>query len=790
MREGMASKQSVVVLPPVTNPNLFPSPLHIRKKPRRATFYRRIIHKSLYKLQDEAVYGPLDDIITEITSDIWASPSEWNLDSTLRGLAEPLGKYFEGHNPLKAASTCTVSTVMPLPVSTVMPLSVSTVMPLPVSRIPSNQPLTIRKNRSSRSTASESSATYSIMAISRSSNGNEASDSSKVCANLTSPPTPWAQVDALSRPEPEPTSFNLTICPAQTPAQQALEEVQHAEEPKLAKRRSSRARLFPGGLTRLLRSSSDAKAAELPTCAEDCNSDGGNNSGLPSTDASNSDASISCMIKQVARGLPSPLGNRHDMDVIEAHEAPRMPLTLKTTINVLSEIKVFGPEQSQEFWASIEIEGVLHNRRILVDSNIDVVFVVDNGYYVSKDSLARALEAAAGGLHQLDRGDRVALYTTHCTHGSVASTVPDKLLPLRPVCSATEEIFRDLTLDIEKCGTQAWHPPRPTPPMSNVILAIAKSLDKELPKHERCHVIILSPVVDVLHTVSETLPNMYVHQINSAVLPFIRNEEHRETCCRNVFVSNWTHYQSIPGRIKQIILQARSECPVENIKDIHIDLRPKSGCEVLEIDGPTTMSTLRSGQAFCFLARLRVAPAQTQELCESPEDPLLQHSLEATNLRQEIYATKKLDAKLAHLVSVQIFYKSNLNPPGTWSYTEAPLVAVAKLGRLAPPHDLGLDVFKRRVFHNLKSLDNEAARKQAENLAMGIPDDRDDLKQVVHCMAKELHWHNTVLEYEALSRQKLPSCTGPIEIASAEHHGHIQAMLDALMDKRKGMAAI
>jgi hypothetical protein len=29
-----------------------------------------------------------------------------------------------------------------------------------------------------------------------------------------------------------------------------------------------------------------------------------------------------------------------------------------------------------------------------------------------------------------------------------------------------------------------------------------------------------------------------------------------------------------------------------------------------------------------------------------------------------------------------------------------------------------------------------------------------------------------------------------VEIASAEHHGHIQAMLDARMDKRKGMAVM
>lgn len=481
----------------------------------------------------------------------------------------------------------------------------------------------------------------------------------------------------------------------------------------------------------------------------------------------NSDANISSMIKQVACGLPSPLGSLRDVDAIKTHEAPQFPTSLKTTINVLSEVKVLGPNQSQEFWVSVEIEGAMHNRHKLVDSSIDVVFVVDNGYYVSKDSLTRALEAAAGGLHQLDRGDRVALYTTHCTHGSVASTVPDRLLPLRPVCPGTEELFRDLTSDIKECGTQAWHPPRPTPPMSNVILAIAKSLENESPKHERCHVILLSPVFDVLHTVSDTFPNIHIHQINPAVLPFIPNEEHKEmfcheTCCKNVFFGNFTHYQSVPGRIKQIVLQARSEGPIGSIKDIHVDLQPKGGCEVLEIDGPTSMNTLRSGHVSCFFTRLRVAPAQTQELRESTKDPIVQHSLDATNLRQELYVAERLDAKLAHLLSVQVFYKSTLNPPGTWSYIEAPLIAVAKLGRLAPPHDLSLEVFKRRVFHVLNISDNEAAKKQVENLAMEIPDDREDLKQVIHCMAKEIHWHNAVLEYEASSRQKLPSCIGPI----------------------------
>ena len=48
-----------------------PPPLHIQKKPRRATFRRRIFHKpTCHRPNEQRVYGPLDDIIDEIRSNI------------------------------------------------------------------------------------------------------------------------------------------------------------------------------------------------------------------------------------------------------------------------------------------------------------------------------------------------------------------------------------------------------------------------------------------------------------------------------------------------------------------------------------------------------------------------------------------------------------------------------------------------------------------------------------------------------------------------------------------------
>ena len=386
---------------------------------------------------------------------------------------------------------------------------------------------------------------------------------------------------------------------------------------------------------------------------------------------------------------------------------------------------------------------------------------------MSKDCLSHALQTATGALQQLDRGDRVALYTTHCTHGSVASTVPDRLLPLRYVSSATEDLFRNLTLDITKYGTQAWTPPRPTPAMTDVILAIAKSLGKDSLEQGRCHMILLSPIFDALHTVSDTFPDLRIHQINPASLPYIPNEEHRqmvctETCCKNVFVSNWTNYQSVPSCIKQVILQARSGLPIGHITDVHVDLRPRSGCEVLEIQGSTTMSVLRPGQAFGFLVHIRVSPSKTEDLGITSKDPLLDHSLDVTNLRHELRIAEKLGAKLTNVLSVQVFHKNSLNAAGTWSYTEAPLVLTKELGGLARPHDRTVDVYRRRVFYTLNKVNSSSAKKEVDKLALIAYGEREDMQQVIQSMAKEVHWYHAVLEYETASRQKLPLCTGSI----------------------------
>jgi hypothetical protein len=128
---------------------LFPAPLHIRRKSRKLIF-RRLAQRKITHARpgDNRQHGPLDDIIDEISSDIWGSTQENNLDSV-----------FEWQ----------------LGLGTAFPWSVA---PLPVSRIPSNQPLSVRKTRysNSNSRSTESGSTVSEAMVSFRSRSSSKSD--------------------------------------------------------------------------------------------------------------------------------------------------------------------------------------------------------------------------------------------------------------------------------------------------------------------------------------------------------------------------------------------------------------------------------------------------------------------------------------------------------------------------------------------------------------------------------------------------------------------------------------
>lgn len=112
---------------------LFPAPLHIRKKSRRLSRLR-LAQRKPTRGHACPPCGPLDDIIDEITGDIWHSL--------------PYG-------------VCDWTTAF----ADKFPWAVT---PLPLSRVPSQQPLAVRKTRTSNSNtrSTTSSATFSDIMVS------------------------------------------------------------------------------------------------------------------------------------------------------------------------------------------------------------------------------------------------------------------------------------------------------------------------------------------------------------------------------------------------------------------------------------------------------------------------------------------------------------------------------------------------------------------------------------------------------------------------------------------------
>jgi hypothetical protein len=225
----MASPQNLVVLSPQVD--LYPSPLHVSKKSRRTTLCRRLLRKSSYQSHCRSVYGPLDDIIDEITGNIWGTTFDFSSGFSRVGSESASEVLLTWQYPLKAPSTCTVT-------------------PLPVSRIPSDHPLTIRKNRKSRSTASGSSAGYPMPSSRESSRTTSApADGPLVSSSAVDSSLPWPSFDESSHTPISETSSTVSIlCTDYTLAQKTLEGIQHGDSDK---QRTSRLRRFASSFTRL-----------------------------------------------------------------------------------------------------------------------------------------------------------------------------------------------------------------------------------------------------------------------------------------------------------------------------------------------------------------------------------------------------------------------------------------------------------------------------------------------------------------------------------------------------------
>lgn len=329
--------------------------------------------------------------------------------------------------------------------------------------------------------------------------------------------------------------------------------------------------------------------------------------------------------------------------------------------------------------------------------------------------------------------------------------------------------------------------------MTDVVLAVAKSLAAHDLKEGRTHLILLSPAAYVLHDVSKSFPDLFIHRINPAVLPYRREPEPQDTvcfdsCCRNVFVSNWTSYQSVPSRVKRILKNARSKAPVGELSDISIDIRTRDGCELIESSGSREVAHMRLGQVHTFFVRIRVNRNKAQSVELNSANPVFNSSLDVKGLRQECQNAIAVGATKVHILDVQLYHRNSIHAVDCWNYTETPLTLIRDMGGLAPPVDTALEVYKRESFYHFAQLTTDQARVEADSFLTITRVQEEMAKTVLDRIAKEIKCHVAIRKYERDYRQKLPLCPGPTDIEAS--HEWLLELWSKKKNKRNGIAGV
>jgi len=346
-------------------------------------------------------------------------------------------------------------------------------------------------------------------------------------------------------------------------------------------------------------------------------------------------------------------------------------------------------------------------------------------------------------------------------------------------------------MSIKHHGTQKWSPPRPNPSIKDVLIAVAKSLEPRKPKEGNTHFILLSPAVSNIHGIAKTNPGLYLHQINPAVIPIhcYQNPELamcNEECCARFSAHNSAHYESIPSLIKQIIGYARSEPPVDEATNFHLDIRPRFGCRVVKIEGTTDIRRLRPGQVHTFFVYIRVDRLQTKEIDLDKNDPLMQNYLDQNNRRQDLLNAKAMGASKVHLLAVQVLHQSSLDGElggGAWRYSEAHFLVFKDLGNLYCPPDVSADLYKRFFFYMMSRLATSEAVTAMKQLESQVETMTMTLQKNVERLKKEINYHMEVVDYEHSSRKNLSYCHNPIHVP--DPHEWVVARWNATREKEQ-----
>ena len=330
--------------------------------------------------------------------------------------------------------------------------------------------------------------------------------------------------------------------------------------------------------------------------------------------------------------------------------------------------------------------------------------------------------------------------------------------------------------------------------MAEVILSIVKSLEDKNLKSHRTHILLLSPAAHVLHDVSKSHPDLFVHQISPATIPHRQRADTSDVecnaeCCKNVSISNWNHFESITSRTKRILKNARSVTPTGQISRVAIDVRARGGCEIIRCSGSKDLAALRLGQVHTVFMKIRTSRSATTEVDLFSSDPVFNSSLDVKDLRQQLQNAVAVGAVKAHLLDVQVYHQNNLHEMDCWNYTETPLLIITKLGGLAPPLSTAHEVHKRRLFHEFTHFDEESAQREAEATLSALGYDQEPLSKLLRRICREVDHHQQVSVYEQEFRQKLPICPGPIVVETSPHEWLVD-LWNKRKTKRQGIAMV
>jgi len=403
---------------------------------------------------------------------------------------------------------------------------------------------------------------------------------------------------------------------------------------------------------------------------------------------------------------------------------------------------------------------------------------------VSEACFSRARGAALRALKQLRLGDRVALFTTHCTHANNATKEPDLLVPLYYMCSDTEKIFRTHIEATKRFGTQGFNSSRPIPTMPNTISAIMQYLRRNEPGLRTCHFILLSPKLDDLHSVSIEHPEIHLYYVNPASLPNTRGNGRlvqvcNKNCCKNVLISNWLHFQSLTERIHQIIRYARSNEAQGYIQDVVVNVSPSKGCEILEYHGSPFITSLRPGEVHILLFHLRVSPSRVQKARLDLGGRFYSTSLDVTGWREKLKNVWEMGGEMAHLLKIEASYRNSLFHPGTWTVTEVPFFVHRDLGRMECPRSDSMGLHQRYLFDIIRNMKKETALIKLRELAATCTAEDVCFRQLLQNMENEVLWQQKVAEYELQYRSHLPASIGRLRLANCSYYEHVEAVHSA-----------